>query len=84
MEQRLSMQKAEIKSELHAGDAAPIPLEVLKGMLREFRNVFKRADHGNRKHLVHSLIKEIVVTKDRKIDKVVWKFENSMSTMLVG
>lgn len=84
IEQRLSVRRAEIESQLHAGDAAPIPFEVLKGMLREFRNVFKRADHGKRKELVHSLIREILVTEDRKIARIEWRFDNGFRRFLVG
>lgn len=75
LEQRLQVRKAEIESMLYAGDAAPIPFEVLKGMLREFRNVFKLADHGKRKQLVHAMIKAITVTDERKIDKIQWHFD---------
>lgn len=83
-EQRLSARKAEIECQLQSGEAAPIPFEVLKGMLREFRNVFKRADHAKRKQLVHAMIKEITVTVDRKIDSVEWRFDAIKGTLLVG
>lgn len=82
-EQRLKLRKAEIESQLHSGDAAPIPFEVLKGMLREFRNVFKRADHGKRKQLVHAMISEISITKERKIDLVQWKFDSLLEELLL-
>jgi len=68
LEQRLQVRKSEIENQLHVGDVAPLPFEVLKGMLREFRNVFKRADHGKRKQFVYAMISEISVTKERKID----------------
>ncbi|GAA4724180.1 recombinase family protein [Brevibacillus fulvus] len=84
MEQRLSIRKAEIENQLKSGDITPIPFEVLKGMLREFRKVFKRADHVKRKQLVHALIKEITVTSGRKIDKIEWKFDDLKETLLVS
>ncbi|MED1743199.1 recombinase family protein [Brevibacillus borstelensis] len=81
-EQRLSVRKAKIENQLKSGDAAPIPFEVLKGMLREFRNVFKRADHKKRKQLVHSMIKEITVNSDRKIDNILWNFDGLVQRLL--
>ncbi|MFI8712161.1 hypothetical protein [Brevibacillus brevis] len=84
IEERLLVRKAEIENRLHSGDAAPIPFEVLKGMLRQFRNVFKRADHGKRKQLVHSMIKEIKVTGDRKIERIDWRFNDMKGILLVG
>ncbi|WP_134683628.1 hypothetical protein [Brevibacillus migulae] len=72
LEQRLQVRKAEIERKLHTGDAAPIPFGVLKGILREFRNVFKWADHGKQKQLVHTMVKKIIVSKDRKIKEVQW------------
>lgn len=69
---------------MHAGDAAPIPFEVLKGMLRELRNVFKRADHRKKKQLVHAMIKEITVTNDRKIYKIEWRFDNVIRGLLAS
>lgn len=53
-------------------------------MLREFRNVFKRADHGKRKQLVHAMIKEITVTEDRKIEKIEWRFDKMISGLLAS
>lgn len=67
---RLEQQQTALRKKVTVNNAAPISVEMVKGLLVSFSAIFGNISHEKRKQLVHTLIKEITVTEDRKINCV--------------
>ncbi len=57
-------------------NSAPISSETVKGLLVSFSTIFGNISHEKRKQLVHTLIRKIAVTEDRKIDQITLRFNS--------
>ncbi|WP_341280233.1 recombinase family protein [Paenibacillus sp. FSL H8-0537] len=68
---RLEQRHAVIQKQLIMENTSPVSAEMVRGLLASFNTIFGKISHENRKQLVHTLIKEISVTQDRKINRII-------------
>lgn len=64
--QRLEQRQAALRKEVSMYSSAPVSAETIKGLLAIFENV----SNEKRKQLMHTLIRQLTVTTDRKIDRI--------------
>jgi site-specific DNA recombinase len=74
IEQRLEQRQVALRKKVSMNNAAPVSAEMVKGLLASLCAIFGNIIHEKRKQLVHTLIKEITVTEDRKIDQIALRF----------
>ena len=68
--QQLEQRQAILRKEISMHSSALVSAETVKGLLASFGTIFENISHEKRKQLVHTLIRQITVTADRKIDRI--------------
>ncbi|MNH85410.1 DNA-invertase hin [compost metagenome] len=69
-ENELLRKKKGLETKLSDNQADPVDYVHIRDVLGEFARLFKQISNDRRKQMVHSLIKNITVTQDRKIDAI--------------
>ncbi|GFZ86999.1 hypothetical protein GCM10008018_36450 [Paenibacillus marchantiophytorum] len=72
---QLQKRKVEIESQINENNTGTVSAAVVKGILGEFVKLFYKLSSEQRKQLVHTVIKRITVSEDRKIDMIELKFD---------
>lgn len=74
--------KAQIEAELRSCSAEPLPFEVVKEALGHFDRLLRSGTSDQRKTLLQLFLKEIVLTKDRKIERIEIRFDENVEAHL--
>lgn len=78
----LERRKAEIEGELRLCSDEPIPYDVVRQALGQFRRLLDSTSSEQRKALLQLFIKEIVLTKDRKVERIEIRFDENVEAHL--
>ncbi|MEK4360719.1 recombinase zinc beta ribbon domain-containing protein [Paenibacillus sp. FSL M7-1455] len=79
--QRLEQRQATLRKEISLYSSAPVSSEAVRGLLASFGTIFENISHEKRKQIVHTLIRQITITNDRKIDRIELRLKSQQLLM---
>jgi site-specific DNA recombinase len=81
---RITARRAEVEAELEASRAEPVPLEAVRDVLRRFHEVLRAAPTDQRKTLLQLVVKEVRLSKDRKVEGIDIRFDESVQAHFIA
>ncbi|MDU4414962.1 recombinase family protein [Paeniclostridium sordellii] len=82
--EKLKYREQELKQDLQLADGEPISFEIVKEVMKRFKEVFLgMSTSQQRKQLIHLLVSKITINEEREIDSIEIQINNDVITYLM-